>query len=153
AAVIARQPSRAQPTDAAVQHAWKDLASTDAKVAYRALVLLLDAPAQAVHLLQSQLKPAAALDAKRIERLLAELDSEDFADRQRAAKELEQLGDAAEPALRKFLQSVPSAEARRRAETLVNRAAGPLTDPDALRAVRAAEVLEGIGDSEAVKLL
>ena len=47
----------------------------------------------------------------------------------------------------------PIIRAERPSRTLLHRAAGPLTDPDALRSVRAVEVLEGIGESEAVELL
>src|SRR5205807_3037201 len=128
ASIIAQQPKPTPPTDAAVRDAWNDLASADAQVAYRAIVLLLDAPAQAVPLLRSHLKPDAAVDAKRIEALLAELDSEVFADRQRATQELERLGDVTEPALRKFLEGSPSTEARRRAAALLQAIVGPITD-------------------------
>ena len=85
-AVRARQPKPSAISDAATAAAWNDLASADARVAYRAFALLIDAPTQAVPLLRSHLKPAAALDAARIERLLAGLDSDVFAKREQAPR-------------------------------------------------------------------
>ena len=51
--------------------------------------------------------------------LIADLDSETFAVRDSAMKELTKLGDAAAPALRDALDKAPSAEARRRIEGLL----------------------------------
>jgi WD40 repeat protein len=153
AGAVARQPPQKSATDQAVSEVWSALADADAKTAYRALTALSDAPSQAVPLLRDHLKPAPSLDAKRVEGWLAELDSDVFADRQRAAKELERLGDAIEAALRNFLESTASAEGRRRAEALLKRAAGAIADTDLLRDVRAVEVLESIADSESRKLL
>src|SRR5205807_536930 len=51
AAVAARQPKPSPQSDAAVTGAWNDLASLDGQVSYRALTLLIDAPAQALRLM------------------------------------------------------------------------------------------------------
>jgi hypothetical protein len=63
--------------------------------------------------------PARAPDARQLDRWLADLDSESFEARDRAGKELEKLGHAAAPALRKALAGKPSAEARHRIEVLL----------------------------------
>jgi RNA polymerase sigma factor (sigma-70 family) len=131
---------------------WADLRDADAAKAYRAEQTLFGADGRAVRFLKDHLRPAAAADAKRIDRLLADLDSEEFAVRDKAAKALEQMGDAAEPALRKLLAGRPSADVRRRAEELLA-GFGPAGSPEQLRGARALEVLEHVGTDEAKKLL
>jgi hypothetical protein len=131
---------------------WADLSDADAARAYRAEQALSGAAGSAVPFLKERLRPVAALDAKRVDRLLSELDSDDFATRERAAKELEGLGERAEPALRKALTGEPSAELRQRAEGLLEKL-DLARSPEQLRGVRAVEVLEQLGTEEARKLL
>src|SRR5262249_40271975 len=73
--------------------------------------------------------------------------------RQAALKGLEQLGELAEPALRKALKGQPSAEVRLRAEQLLARIAGAVTAPEQLRQLRAGETLEHLGTPEGRALL
>jgi WD40 repeat protein len=68
---------------------------------------------------------AAPADPERLARLLAGLNSNSFAAREEATRELERLGEAAETALREALKGRPSAEVRRRAEALLAKLAGP----------------------------
>src|SRR5262249_53090380 len=110
---------------------WEDLASTNAAQAFRAVNSLVALPGAGPFLSQ-RLAPAVAADASQVRRLIADLDSPQFADRQRAMAELTKLGDQAEPELRKALESKPTPEVRRRAERLL--AGGPLL-------VRSAETL------------
>jgi hypothetical protein len=63
------------------------------------------------------------------------------------------LGEAAEASLRRVLDEKPTLEVRKRAEELLRRLEAPVTDPDRLRAIRAAEVLERIGSPEAISFL
>jgi hypothetical protein len=63
--------------------------------------------------------PARAPDPGQLERWLADLDSDSFEVRDRAGRELEKLGFAAAPALRKALGGKPSPEVRRRVEGLL----------------------------------
>src|SRR5262245_30412274 len=58
-------------------------------------------------------------EAARIQELIGQLDSDAFAERDRAAKELEALGPAALPALRRVLKSSPPLDLQRRVESLV----------------------------------
>ena len=104
-------------------------------------------------LLRELLLPAVAPDATRVGRLLADLDSGDFAVRVKATAELEALGDLAEPALRRALEGHPSLEVRRRVERLLSKLEGTITDPEKLRVLRALEVLEQIGTPEAGRVL
>ncbi len=79
-----------------------------------------------------------------ISKLVDDLDSDTFAVRQKANKELEKLGWQARPALEKMLAKPPSAEAQSRAKKLVEQLDGPVTLPDELRMLRAVELLERI---------
>jgi hypothetical protein len=81
-------------------------------------------------------------------RLLADLDSDVFDVREKATEELPNLGRAAESALNQFLKGNPSAEARKRVEQLLAKIDADPTG-EALRALRAIEVLEHIGTPEA----
>jgi hypothetical protein len=63
---------------------------------------------------------AAHVGAAQLARWVADLDSREFAVRQKATDELARAGKAAEPALRALLAEHPSAEARRRAEHLLH---------------------------------
>jgi WD40 repeat protein len=131
---------------------WDDLAGPDASKAYRAIRTLSSNAPQASSFLKEHLRPAIAADAKRVAGLVAELDGEEFAARERATKELQELGEAAEPALRAALEGQPSAELRRRAQSLLARTE-PGRSPELLRGLRAIEVLERIATPEAGQLL
>jgi RNA polymerase sigma factor (sigma-70 family) len=133
---------------------WDDLASDDAGKAYRAIVALSAAPRDAVALLKERLKPVAAADARRVEKLIADLDSDTFDVREKAAKELEPIAEQASDALRKAMEGSASAEVRRRVEGLLeSQEPGGRQAPQALRQVRAVEVLESAGTPEARQLL
>ncbi|HEV3259355.1 MAG TPA: hypothetical protein VG013_20990, partial [Gemmataceae bacterium] len=110
----------------------------------------------AVALLGQSLRPVAVLDAqgqRRIDRWIAELDSRRFGVREKAAQELEKLGEMAAPALRQKLADQPSPEVRRRVKGLLERLAQGSLPCDQLRLLRAVEVLEEISTSEARQLL
>src|SRR5262249_57065365 len=76
---------------------------------------------QGLALLRDDLRPAAEVAPERLARLVADLGSETFAVRQKAARELEELGDLAEPALRRLAETGPALEARRRAGQLLEK--------------------------------
>jgi WD40 repeat protein len=132
---------------------WSDLASEDAEKAYRAIWQLVAAPAEAVSLIRQRLKTAVSIDSEGVSRLIAELNSSNFAAREKAFEDLGRLDDLAEPVLRKKSAEKPSLESRRRIETLLGKLQGPVTWAEKLRALRAVEVLEHIGTTEAKKLL
>jgi RNA polymerase sigma factor (sigma-70 family) len=147
--------SRPRPADLTADKLnalWADLADADASRAYRAEQALFAAGDPAVLFLQDHLRPSAAGDARKIDRLLADLDSDEFAVREKAARQLAAMGEAAEGALRKLLSGKPSPEVRRRAEELL---AGLdlARSQEQLRGVRALEVLEHVGTDAAKKLL
>jgi RNA polymerase sigma factor (sigma-70 family) len=135
---------------------WADLASDEGGKVYGALRLLRADPARAVPFLQERLKPKAkAADQKKLERLIAELDSDEFKKREEATNELEKLGGQAESALRKALAGKPSLEVRLRVQRLLKRLGGEgrALSAEQQRDVRAVRVLEQAGTPQAKKLL
>jgi RNA polymerase sigma factor (sigma-70 family) len=131
---------------------WADLAGPGGPKVQRALWSLAAVPDQSIPLLRGRLRPAPASQRQRIERLIADLDSDDFAVRQRASRELERSAAEAEPALLRALARGPSAEVRRRVEALLElpRGASP---PEGLRLLRAVQVLEQVASAEARQVL
>jgi WD40 repeat protein len=132
---------------------WVGLADADAAKAALAMADLGRMTDEAVPLLKARLKPAAAPPAERVERLIADLDSDTFDVRQKAFRELRGLHEQAAPALRKALKGTPSAELARQARQLLSDLDGPITDPERLRPLRAVEVLERLGTPAAKELL
>jgi RNA polymerase sigma factor (sigma-70 family) len=135
-----------------LEAAWAEL-TADATRAGVAIDRFADAPAAAVPFLRQRLRPAAAVDAARLDKLLADLAGPRFADREATRVALAALDTQAEPALRRFLAAAPTAEAKQRAEQLLARLDGPLTGPDRLREVRAVEALERMATPAAAELL
>jgi WD40 repeat protein len=132
---------------------WADLADADGTRAYRAIWALAAAADDAVAFLAERLKPVPAADAERLSRLILQLDSSVFSERQQATRELEKLHDLAEGALRKALAAKPTIESQRRLEGLLAKLNGPISEPETLRTLRAIEVLEKIGTPAARRVL
>jgi WD40 repeat protein len=151
--VEAARRRRADPSVKRLEALWQDLGGADGARAYRAVWALAAAPGRAVPFLAERLRPFPPLDAGRIDRLVAALGHARYAVRAQAVRELERLGEVAEPALRRALAGNPSLEQRRRVERLLDKAAAPVTSPEQLRALRAVEVLERAGTPEARRVL
>jgi WD40 repeat protein len=134
-----------------LRQAWTDLAGS-APRAYQAIGRLEQAAAQAVPLLREKLQPVPHVDGRRVAALIAQLDSEEFVEREQAAEALARFGGPAIPALRQALAGNPSPEQRRHLRELLSNLDGPPTGPE-LQACRAAEVLESIGTPEARAVL
>jgi hypothetical protein len=143
-------PSGAGAVPARLDGLWADLAGADAARAYRATGALAASPGEAVPFLRERLRPAALPEARRLAKLIADLDSDQFAVRDKAAGELEKLGELAAPALKEALKGRRSSEARRRLELLL--AVRPPAG-DRLRELRALEVLERAGTAGAREVL
>src|SRR5262249_14635384 len=107
----------------------------------------------ALPLLKARLRPVEAPPPERVRRLIDDLDSGEFAVRDRAERDLAQLAQLAEAALREAPKGKPSLEAFRRSERLLERLEEPVGDPEQLRGLRAVEVLERIGTPEAIEAL
>jgi WD40 repeat protein len=131
--------------------AWSDLAG-DARKAHRAIYTLAASAKQALPFLAEHLRPVASVDAQRVEKLLADLDSEQFSVREAAAKELTDMGRQIEPALQRVLDGKPSLEVRNRVRAIQETLRG-IPSTATLRTLRAIRVLEHIGTAEARQLL
>jgi RNA polymerase sigma factor (sigma-70 family) len=148
------KPKPAAGARAAMNELWTDLAEANASKAYRAIWALSDDP-RAVGFLRKNLSPAVRPDKAHVAKLIAELDSNQFAVRESAEKELKKLAEFAGPACRKALEQKPSVEARRRLESLLEKQSQESRNPssDRLQTLRAVEVLEHIGGPEAKQVL
>lgn len=127
---------------------WADLAGADAGRAWRAVWRLAEVPSdEVVPFLRRSLRSGAA-DPAAVRRLLADLDSNTFAVREKASRGLEQLGPSAVGAVRQALAERRSAESRERLDGVLRR----LGDQQA-RPSRAVAVLEYVGSAVARELL
>ena len=131
---------------------WADLGSADGAKAYRAIGQLIAVSKESVPFLNEHLRPVEGIPRASISRLVADLGSERYAEREKAQRELEKLQDLAEEALSKALAAGPTLEVRQRIERLLEKA-DLLKSPERLRSLRAIEVLEHIGTPEAQKVL
>jgi WD40 repeat protein len=151
-AVLSAIP-KGELTTAQLDALWTELASDDAGKAYRALGALTADPAKVVPWLRERVKPAVGFETARIDKLIADLDSDKFAVRQQAAEELEKLGELAVPALEKVLETKPSLNLRQRVDELMGKVTTFQVPADALHAIRAVEVLERVGTPEAKQVV
>jgi WD40 repeat protein len=132
---------------------WWDNMADKAATAYQAFAGLAAHGGQAVKLVKDHLKPAPAVETKRIENLIKELDNPKYNERQQATVALEELGELAEPALRQTLAGNPSLECRRRIEVLLEKVEKAPATPAQMRVLRALAVLERIATPEAREAL
>src|SRR4051812_23687118 len=88
ATILAVAPPPAPPS---LPRLWANLASADARIGYAALCRLADQPRQAIPSLRTRLRPAVAPNRKLVARLIADLDHDDYATRQRASAALAEL--------------------------------------------------------------
>jgi hypothetical protein len=143
------------PPSKELETLWADLCTKDAAKAERTVAGLADRPAQVVPFLRHRLQPVPAADSRRVAQWLADLDGEEFAVREAAAKELEAMGEVAEPFLQRARRGKPSAEVRHRIDGLMDTVKQHrlFPPPDRLRAARAVEVLERINNCAARRAL
>jgi WD40 repeat protein len=132
---------------------WADLAADDAGRAYAAIWKLTETPQASVPWLRRHLQPATPANTARVRRLIADLNDDAFTVREKAFRGLEELGDAAVPALRQTLATDPAPEVRRRIEQLLERRRGTVLSREQLRLLRAVAVLEHAATPEARRLL
>jgi WD40 repeat protein len=134
---------------------WAELSGADSTAAYRAVIKLGLSGPRGAEFLKARLKSDKTPEERRIAQLIADLDDDTFATREKASAELAKLGVRAEPALRRTLEGEVSAEARRRVKTLLERLGGskePLPSAELIR-LRAVEALEANGSKEARQAL
>jgi WD40 repeat protein len=126
----------------------KDAAAT----AYAAQCTLIGAK-QTATFLKKRLPPVPHAQAAKVAAFRTTLNSDKWAVRQQAVKDLKQMGTAAEGLLCQLLDGNPALEQRLRVQPLLDALYGPSTWPERLRLLRALEVLERIGDDDARALV
>jgi hypothetical protein len=149
------RPKAASLSAKELQELWTELASADAAAAYRAIRKLVTGAKDSVPFLQKHLRPVALVEDRIIAQLVADLNSDEFATRQRASEQLEKLAELAEPALRRALRDKPPLERRQRIDRLLEKVAGERDNPSPhrLRLQRAVEALEYMDTPEARRAL
>jgi hypothetical protein len=134
------------------RRAWEALAG-EARTAYTARWTLASDPDGAVTFLRQHLRPAPRPEQKQVRRLIAELDHDEFAVRQKAEERLAMLGEVVADDLQRALARSDAAEARRRLRRLVSGLQRLPLQESSVREVRAIELLESLGTREARRLL
>ncbi len=133
-------------------HWWADLALPGGEKAHRAIWGLVSEPRESLPVIRRWVGELCPMP---IDKLLADLDHDEFARREAASQQLERLGDLAVPALRRALAGKLEIEPRRRIERiLARREVGPASGVDeGLRMLRVLEVLELVASAEARAIL
>jgi hypothetical protein len=120
ATTIAPQPNAdVKLSEAEMSDAWLALSAEDASEVDRATAKLASAGDAAVPFIREQLKRGANVDAQAVAKLIAQLDHDDFTQRDAASRELRRMGRVTEPLLRRALDAKPSAEAKSRLEAII----------------------------------
>jgi RNA polymerase sigma factor (sigma-70 family) len=142
----------AEPDGERLERLWERLAET-ADRAYPAMWKLADHPEASLPLLQRGVPPVERPDPQTVDRLVDQLDSDLFRQREAAAKQLLGLGVSVLPTLESRLQKGDSGERKNRLEQLLGEIGKAPSSPDESRSLRALSVLEWIGGKEARELI
>lgn len=144
------QPKASREPALSLPEAWSALAAADPVAAYFAQWRMISDPNAAIVFLKGNFRPAAEIDPIKVKKMIADLDSPKFAEREAAIKVIESAGAAATPTIRDSLNGELPIETRRRLESIVAKIDDPRSAP---RGIRALQVLELIGTSEARAIL
>ena len=145
-------PPKQALTSEAIDSLWASLARNDAPAAYSAIWTLSAAGEQTVKFCQERLRPLPPA-TPRLQKLIADLDSDTFPVREAASQELAGLGQDAAAAMARALQGRPSLEARRRMDRLLEGLCSQPLASESLRQERAIGILERIGTKSARDVL
>jgi WD40 repeat protein len=134
------------------ERSYADLAGEDTAAAYTSMWRLAaarDGPA----VVQSWVRPLEGEGARRVARLIGQLDDDQPAYRDKAEQGLTGMGRGVLPALRQALADKPSAEAARRLRAAIAKLEDLGLAPARLRLLRATEALEHSGTAKARRVL
>jgi WD40 repeat protein len=131
----------------------ENLCGGDARAARQAHWALAKAPERAIAELRRWLTRRPAPDARRVRRLISELDDAKYDTRADAARQLAALGHIIEPELRKAHAGSKSTNLRRELDRLLDDLVGPPLRGDTVGVLRVIALLEAIGTPEAIALL
>jgi WD40 repeat protein len=151
---VSKSSSKARTTAvnaAKLEDAWNDL-QLDAPKAFRAAALLIEERESTIGLLHAKLKPKVRNVA--LEKLMTDLDSDEFDVRVKATENLVKAGLDAIPYVEPELCNVrASPEVVARCKTVMQQLSGIAVAPVVLQESRAVMVLERIGTPHALELL
>src|SRR5262249_37895142 len=102
--------------------------------------------------LRKKIRPAETVTRIRLDRLIADLDSDEFQVRESATAELEKVGNQAAQAMRQTIEAKPNLEVQRRLQRVLDALKKGPTGEE-LRHLRAVHALELAGTAEARKVL
>jgi hypothetical protein len=128
---------------------WVKLGNEDAARAQEAAAMLFLHPRAAIAVIRSKLSPAPGLDGKKIDKLIGDLESNQFLVRSKAREELIKLPDSV-PFLQKRLAENPPLDVSLQIQEVLRK---HKCDPGVLRMSRSIEILEHIGNPEAKEVL
>ena len=144
--------ARDKPDAAALARGWAALAESDAAAAHQAMGLFLRHPAVSLPFLRRRFQPVTVPPAERVRSWIAQLDADEFQEREAAFQALHSFHTIVEPALRQALASKPSVNLRRQLERLLEdldiKELG-IPPGERLRALRAIRVLAAMPGPEA----
>jgi hypothetical protein len=132
-----------------MERLWNDLAIIEPSKSYPALWKLVGSSNQAAMFLMEHLRNGPAVHEEEMQELLAKLDSQQYAAREKAQKELERVVIDVEPRLRAFLRTDPPPEARHRVERVLASARSGAQFAKFCQQVRGVQALEYIGTAAA----
>jgi RNA polymerase sigma factor (sigma-70 family) len=133
---------------AKVEQLWLMLGGADAQKAGQALWAMVDAPTASLKFLRKHLQRVPA-NQDEVQKLIADLDDPKFTVREKATRELGQMGPAAEAALTAKLGARLSLETSKRIEKVLAVIRSTPPTPELMRVLRAVEMLEAIGGLDA----
>jgi hypothetical protein len=134
-----------KPSDKELASWWTDLAGENAARACTAIWRLTETPEAAIPFLRQRVKPTTDADIMTIRGLIADLESDVFATREKAFEQLAKLGSIVEPPLRLAAEQKPTLEARRRIQHLLEKIDQQPPTGESLRLLRTLQVLENTG--------
>jgi hypothetical protein len=141
-------------TPADLEKVWGELGSGDPAVGFRAMRRLARLSAGGWDAVRDRLSPLPeAARPQSVDRLVHQLDADDFTVRNRAEAELRRVGYWAERRLRAARESAKSDEVRSRLDRVLAQLGKPAEDRDLVRLARLVEVLERAETDEAGRLL
>jgi hypothetical protein len=146
-----RPPAQANLAPDELDVLWEFLAGDDESLALEAVETLGRDPAHAFPYCRKLLRPEPPFPP--VARLIADLDSDKFFERQKASELLHRLGKGVEQALRDKLKTRPALEVTRRIEDILEHLENGQLPPEQRRQGRAIDVFRRFGTPEARKVL
>jgi WD40 repeat protein len=154
---LGAKPQKADPLKPGdLDEMWQDLEKPNARKGEEILRKMTARPTESLPFLKEQLKPVVGLkaDPVKISKMIDDLDSPRYAVREAAMRDLEKLGGHAREAVAQALKKANlTPEVRERLEKLTEKINKPDSGAEWIRALRGVELLERIGNADAIAQL